>query len=98
MGRLRSRWARGLLLWTLALLVVGALLAGQAILSLYDAQQACFFQSGAVPCPAGDDPRVARITFAFVGIPLVWLAGVGLAAVAWATAAALRSRRRRGGH
>ena len=92
MGRFRSRWVRGLALWTLALLVVAVLVAVQAMVSLYDAQQACFFGFPSVPCPAGDDPRVAQLTFAFFGIPLVWLVGLGLAALVWAV------RRRGGGY
>ena len=92
MGRLRSRWVRGLVLWTLALLVVAVLVAVQAMVSLDDAQQACFFGFPSVPCPAGDDPRVAQLTFAFFGIPLVWLVGLGLAALVWAV------RRRGGGY
>jgi hypothetical protein len=73
-----------------ALLVIGATLAGQAIASLYDAQQACFFQFPSVPCPAGDDPRVARITFAFIGVPVLWLVGLGVVLLA-------RALKRRGG-
>jgi hypothetical protein len=71
-------------LWTLALLAVAVLVAIQAMASLYDAQQACFFQFPSVPCPGGDDPRVAQLTFAFFGIPLVWLVGISLAALLWA--------------
>ena len=56
----------------------------QAMASLDDAQQACFFQFPAVPCPGGDDPRVVQLTFAFFGIPLVWLVGLVVAALAWA--------------
>lgn len=72
------------MLWTLALFAVAVLVAIQAIASLYDAQQACFFGFPSVPCPGGDDRRVAQLTFAFFGIPLVWLVGLGLAAFGWA--------------
>lgn len=82
MRRLRSRWFRGFLLWTLALLAIAILVLIQAMASLYDAQQACFFQFPALPCPGADDPRVAQLTFAFFGIPLVWLVGIGVAALA----------------
>jgi len=58
------------------MLVLGVLLTGQAIWSLYDAQQACFFNYPALPCPGGDDPAVARLTFAFIGLPLVWAVGL----------------------
>jgi hypothetical protein len=78
---------RGLVAWTLVMIVLGVLLAGQAVWSLLDAQQACFFNYPAVPCPGGDDPAVARLTFAFIVVPLVW--AVGLAGLM------LRMRRRR---
>lgn len=84
---LRSRFARGVAMWTLILLIVGAVLAAQATWNLYNAAQTCFFES-AVPCPTGHDPAVAQLTLAFVGMPIVWLAGIGVAAV-W------RSRGRR---
>jgi ribose/xylose/arabinose/galactoside ABC-type transport system permease subunit len=83
-GRLRSRWFRGLALWTLAMLAIAVLVAIQAMASLDDAQQACFFGYPSVPCPASDDPRVAQLTFAFFGIPLVWLVGIVVAALVWA--------------
>ncbi len=72
----RRTLVRGLVAWTLGMLVLGVLLAGQAIWSLSDAQQACFFNYPAVPCPGGDDPAVARLTFAFIGVPLVWAVGL----------------------
>ncbi len=91
MGRLRNRWVRWTVVWTLVSLVVAVLVAVQAMVSLYDAQQACFFQFPSVPCPGGDDPSVARLTFAFLGVPTIWLAGIGLTAVGWAL-------KRRGDH
>ncbi len=84
MGRLRSRWVRGLVLWTVVLLAVVGLVAVRAMASLNDAQQACFFGFPSVPCPGADDPSVARLTFAFFGVPLVWLVGIGVAAFVWA--------------
>ncbi len=66
------------MLWTLVLLLLAAALAAQAAWSLIGAQQACFFNYPAVPCPGGDDPAVARLTFAFFGVPLVWLAGLAI--------------------
>jgi len=62
---------------------VAVLIAVQAMVSLYDAQQACFFQFPSVPCPSGDDPSVGRLTFAFIGMPTIWLAGIGITAVEW---------------
>jgi hypothetical protein len=81
MRRMRGWLGRGLVLWTLFLVVVAVLLAVQAVWSLYGAQQACFFNFPAVPCPGGNDPAVARLTFAFFGVPLVWLGGIVLAVV-----------------
>lgn len=71
------------MVWTLALFAVAVLLAIQAMASLYDAQQECFFHFPAVPCPGADDPSVARLTFAFIGVPAVWLLGTGLVVVVW---------------
>lgn len=78
----RRRHVWGAVLWTLLLLAVAILVAGQAMASLYSGQQACFFT--AVACPGGDDPAVARLTFAFIGIPAIWLLGliVGFAGLA----------------
>jgi uncharacterized membrane protein YidH (DUF202 family) len=90
MRRIRGRLARGLVLWTLFLIVVAVLLAAQAIWSIYNAQQACFFNYPSVPCPGADDPASARLTFAFFGVPLVWLVGIGLAVLGHAL---LRRRR-----
>ena len=74
--------------WTLLMLAVAVVLAVQASASLYDAQQACFFHYPAVACPSIDDPAVARLTFAFFGVPVIWLIGLGLIALA-------RARKRR---
>ena len=78
----RGRLLRLVVVWTLLMLVVAVLLAAQAMLSLYDGQQACFFNYPLIACPASDDPAVARLTFAFIGVPLIWVAGIGLAIVA----------------
>ena len=90
MRRIRVSLVRGLVLWTLFLLVVAVLLAAQAVGSLYLAQQACWFNYPSVACPSGDDPALARLTFAFFGVPLVWLVGIGLAVLGRAL---LRRRR-----
>jgi hypothetical protein len=79
MRRIGVSLVRGLVLWTLFLFVVAVLLAVQAIWSIYNAQQACFFYYPSVPCPSGDDPALTRLTFAFFGVPLLWLVGIGLA-------------------
>ena len=79
MRRMRGRLVRGLVIWTMIMVVVAVLLTVQAIVSLYGAGQACFFNYPSVPCPGGDDPALARLTFAFFGVPLVWLIGIGLA-------------------
>ena len=76
---IRVSLVRGLVIWTLVAIVVAVLMAVQAVGSLYAAQQACFLNYPSVPCPGGDDPALARLTFAFFGVPLVWLIGIGLA-------------------
>ena len=93
MRPLRSRWARGVLLWTLGLAVVAIALAGVAVASLVDAQQRCFIEYAAVACPDGQDWRVGLLTFAFFGVPLIWLIGVLLAIVGRAVANRQRERR-----
>jgi hypothetical protein len=70
MRRIRTNLVRGLVLWTLFMLVVAVLLVLQAAWSLISAGQACFFDSQ-VPCPTGNDPAVARLTFAFFGVPSI---------------------------
>jgi heme/copper-type cytochrome/quinol oxidase subunit 1 len=72
-------FARGLVIWTMLLLVVAVLMALQAVVSLYGAQQTCWFNYPSVACPGGDDPALTRLTFAFFGVPLVWLIGIGIA-------------------
>lgn len=94
MGPLRSRWARGVLLWTLALLVVAIGLAILASASLIDAQQRCFVDFPSVACPDGQDWRVGLLTFAFVGVPLVWVVGL-IVSVAGRAASKRRRESRR---
>ncbi len=89
MSRLRSRFVRAILLWTLLMLLLAVLLAVQATGSLIFAGQDCFFNYPAVPCPSAQDPALSRLTIAFFGVPAVWLIGIG-AAVAWR---AVRRRR-----
>ena len=89
MRKRRGRLVRVVVIWTILMLAIAVLLAAQAMISLNDAQQACFFNYPSVACPAGDDPAVARLAFAFFGVPLIWLVGIGLAILVWA-----RQRRR----
>jgi len=63
MNRLRSGFVRAGVLWTLALLGAAALATVQAIWSLNDAQQACFFHYPAIPCPAADDPAMTQLAW-----------------------------------
>ncbi len=84
-----GRRLRVVVVWTLLMVAVAVLLAAQAMYSLYEGEQACFFTYPAVACPASDDPAVTRLTFAFFGVPVLWLAGLGLATLAW-----VRQRRR----
>ena len=78
---MRGRLLRAVLLWTLFMVVVAVLLSVQATGSLIAAGQDCFFNYPALPCPSATDPAITRLTFAFFGVPLVWLAGIGLAVV-----------------
>jgi hypothetical protein len=81
MSRMRSRFVRAIVLWTLFMLVIAVLLAVQATGSLIFAGQDCFFNYPAVPCPSADDPALTRLTISFFGVPTVWLIGIGLAIV-----------------
>jgi hypothetical protein len=89
MKRMRSRFVRTIVIWTLLMLALAVLLAVQATGSLIVAGQDCFFNYPSVPCPSATDPALVRLTFVFLGIPLVWLGGIGLALVI----RALRRRR-----
>ncbi len=93
MAPLRSRWARGVMVWTLALLVVAIVLAVFAMVSLIQAQQACFVAYPSVPCPDGQDWRVGLLTFAFLGVPFIWLVGLVVAVAGRAVARGQRERR-----
>jgi hypothetical protein len=92
-----KRWARGVVLWTLVLLVVAIVLAVVAVTSLMDAQQRCFFEYPSAACPDGRDWRVGLLTFAFFGVPLIWLVGAVAAIVGRVLARRRRAawRRRR---
>ncbi len=93
MGWTRRRFAWAVVLWTVLLAVVAVLAALEAMSTLYAGQQACFFGYPAVPCPGADDPAVARLTFAFFGVPAIWLVGLALGGTA---CAARRSHRKTG--
>jgi hypothetical protein len=81
-------------IWTLMLLVVAIIVAVGAVVSLEDAQQACFMAFPSVPCPDGRDWRVGLLTFAYFGIPLIWLIGI-VAAIAGRAVAMSRGGGRR---
>lgn len=83
MRRARSRLVRILFLWTAFMLAVAIVLAAEAVMSLNRAEQACFMNFPATPCPSSDDPAVVRLTLAFVGVPMGWLIGIGVVALAW---------------
>ena len=93
MGPLRSRWARGVVLWTLALLVIEIGLAVFAAASLVDDQQRCFIGYPSVACPDGQDWRVGLLTFAYIGVPLIWLVGLVVAIAGRAVSKMQRERR-----
>jgi hypothetical protein len=79
-----SPWTRAFLVWTIALAVLAIVLALDAVMELLHADDACFFQVG--PCPEFGDANHVRLAIAFFGIPLVWLVGVLVGAVARAIA------------
>lgn len=94
MRSLRSRWARAVVLWTLVLVVFAIVLGVSAVVSLVETQQACFLGFPSVACPDGQDWRVALLTFAFFGVPLIWLVGVVVAIAGRAVVHRQRERRR----
>jgi len=73
---------RAILVWTACLVLLAVIVAAEAIWSLYRADQACFVDYPNTPCPAVGDPALTRLTFAFVGIPLIWFVGTSAAYVA----------------
>jgi hypothetical protein len=77
---IRSPWTRAFLVWTIALAVAAILLAIVAVMGLLRADDACFFQVG--PCPEIGDANHVRLAIAFFGIPLIWLVGVLVGALA----------------
>jgi hypothetical protein len=83
-SRTRKRVVWAVVLWTMALLIVALVVAGEALSSLYTEQQVCFLNFPAVACPGGADPAVARLTFAFFGVPAIWLLGALAAFASWA--------------
>ena len=86
MRRLRSPWTRAFLVWTVILLAAATLVALDAVIGLYRADQACYFQYPLVPCPQTGDPLLVQLDFAFFGIPLIWLVGVLLGVIGRALA------------
>ncbi len=90
---MRSMWARGVLLWTVALLALAIVLAVIAVTGLMDAQQRCFFEYPSVACPGGQDWRVGLLTFAFFGVPVIWLVGAVVAIAIRVLARRKRERR-----
>ena len=80
-GRNRLAWALGL--WTIGIAVAALVLAGLSMARLAEAQQACFMNYPASPCPGPDDPMVGLLTFALVGLPLGGMAGAAAIAIAW---------------
>ena len=83
MARRRNRLAWGLGLWTVGIAVTALVLAGVSVARLAEAQQSCFFNYPAIPCPGPDDPMVGLLTFALVGLPLGGMAGAAAITIAW---------------
>jgi len=94
MKRTRSRLVRIVVLWTVFMLAVSIVLAAEAVMSLNEAEQACFFNFPATPCPNSDDPAVVRLTLAFFGVPLGWLIGLGVVGLTWSLVRRQASRHR----
>jgi hypothetical protein len=94
MRRRRSRLFRIVVLWTLFMLGLAIVLAAQALLSVNNAEQACFVNYPATPCPSGDDPAVVQLTAAFFVVPLGWLIGLGIVALIWSLTRRQASRHR----
>jgi hypothetical protein len=94
MRRRRSRLVRIAVVWTLFMLGVAIVLAAGALLRLNNAEQACFVNYPATPCPTGDDPAVAQLTVAFFMVPLGWLIGLGIVALIWSLTRREQSRDR----
>jgi hypothetical protein len=65
------------------MLAIAIVLAAEAVMSINKAEQACFVNFPATPCPSSHDPAVVRLTLAFIGVPLGWLIGLGVVGVAW---------------
>ena len=83
MRRKRSRIVRIAVLWTLFMLGVAIVLTAHAVLSLNSAEQACFMNYPATPCPGRDDPALTQLTVAFFVAPLIWLIGLGAGGLIW---------------
>jgi hypothetical protein len=93
----RSRLVRIVVLWTLFMLGVAIVLAASAVLSVNNAEQACFVNYPATPCPGADDPAVAQLTAAFFVVPLGWLIGLGIVALILSLTRRKATRHRRVG-
>jgi hypothetical protein len=89
----RSRRVRIVVLWTMFMVGVAIVLATEAVLSLTRAEQACFFNYPATPCPGVDDPAMVRLTVAFFGVPLVWVIGL-IVGLVWSVTRRQASRPR----
>ena len=74
MRLLRSPWRRAFLAWTVISLIMGVVLALDALNGISRAHEACFFQTG--PCPELGNPDFVQLDFAFFGVPSIWMVGV----------------------
>jgi hypothetical protein len=72
---------RTIIVWTACLLILAIVVAAEATWSLIGAGQECFVDFPNTPCPTVGDPALIRLTFAFVGLPLIWFVGLALAFV-----------------
>ena len=83
MTRMRSTLVRIVAVWTLFMFGVAIVLAIDAVTNLNAAEQACFMNYPATPCPGRDDPAMTQLAVAFFGVPLVWLVGLGVIGLGW---------------
>ena len=95
MTRIRSTLVRIVAVWTLFMLGVAIVLAIDAVTNLNAAEQACFMNYPATPCPGRDDPAMTELLVAFFIVPLGWLIGLGVIGLGWSLRRRAPSRRQR---
>ena len=77
----RTRFTRAIVIWSACLVLLAVVIAAEATWSLIRADEACFVAYPSTPCPTVGDPALTRLTFAFIGVPLIWFVGMAAAFV-----------------